>query len=252
MENLILNSVLVDDERPSREALGTYLRDFCPNVKIVAECENIQSAYQSIQSLRPELVFLDIEMPNGNGFDLLRMFKKIEFKVIFVTAYSEHALRAFRFSATDYLLKPVKVDELVDAVSKVRHEMALQYTNLNLQTLLEGISGRETIDKQIVIPSSRGFTVLKTSDIILCEAEGYCTHFHLTGKEKITSSRNLKYYEELLSNSQVMRVHHSYLIHLNHVKGYSHLGEISLTEDLSCPLGNNYKAQFLEIFGRKK
>lgn len=252
MENLILTAILVDDERPSREALGTYLRDFCPGVKIVAECGNIQSAYESIRTLQPNLVFLDIEMPNGNGFDLLRMFKNIDFKVIFVTAYSEHALHAFRVSATDYLLKPVKVDELVEAVNKVRQELSLHHTNLNLQTLLEGISGRESMDKQIVIPSARGFTVLRTADIIMCEAEGYCTHFYLAGKEKITSSKNLKYYEELLSKSQVIRVHHSNLANLNHVKGYSHLGEISLSEDLSCPLGNNYKAHFLEIFGRMK
>ena len=133
MQDHLLKAIVVDDETPSREALSTYIRDFCPIVRIVAECNNARAAYQSILEQRPHLVFLDIEMPNGDGFDLLRMFKTIDYKVIFVTAFSEYALRAFRFSASDYLLKPVKVDELVEAVNKVNQELASRQTNLNLQ-----------------------------------------------------------------------------------------------------------------------
>jgi len=252
MQNNLLKAIVVDDEKPSREALSTYIRDYCPNVRIVSECNNASTAYDSILNQRPNLVFLDIEMPNGDGFDLLRMFKKIDFKVIFVTAFSEYALRAFRFSATDYLLKPVKVDELVEAVNKVRQELTLQNTNLNLQILIEGLLHKETIINNLVIPSIKGFTVIKIPDLIMCEADGYCTHFYLTNRVKITSSKNLKHYEELLSNHQIVRVHHSNLINLNHVKGYSYLGEISLSEEICCPLGNSYKTNFLEIFGKNK
>ncbi len=252
MQEQLLKAIVVDDEMPSREALSTYIRDFCPGVRIVSECNDSQSAYQSILEHRPNLVFLDIEMPNGSGFDLLRMFKTISFKVIFVTAFSEYALRAFRFSATDYLLKPVKVDELVEAVDKVKQEFTLKHSNLNLQTLMNGLSQKETISYTLVIPSTKGFTVIKISDLIMCEADGYCTNFYLTGKEKITSSKNLKHYEELLASHPFVRVHHSNLINLNHVKGYGHLGEISLSEGLGCPLGNNYKSHFLEIFGKNK
>ena len=106
MQDHLLTAIVVDDEKPSREALSTYIRDFCPNVKVVTECDNAKLAYQAILEHQPKLVFLDIEMPNGDGFDLLRMFKRIDFKVIFVTAFSEYAIQAFRFSATDYLLKP--------------------------------------------------------------------------------------------------------------------------------------------------
>jgi two-component system LytT family response regulator len=252
MQDQLLTAIVVDDEKPSREALSTYIRDFCPNVKVISECENAKSAYQTILEHHPKLVFLDIEMPNGDGFDLLRMFKRIDFKVIFVTAFSEYALNAFRFSATDYLLKPVKVDELVEAVAKVKEELALQHTNLNLQMLMEGLSHKESSHNDLVIPSTKGFTVIKIPELIMCEADGYCTHFYLTGKEKITSSKNLKHYEELLSDHRMMRVHHSNLINLEHVKGYCHQGEISLSEEICCPLGNNYKAQFLEVFGKKK
>ena len=252
MQENLLKAIVVDDEKPSRDALSTYIRDYCPNVQIVSECDNAKTAYKSILEQLPNLVFLDIEMPNGDGFDLLRMFKTIGFKVIFVTAFSNYALRAFRFSATDYLLKPVKVDELVEAVNKVMQEFTLHHTNLNLQILMEGLSHKETNTNNLVIPSSKGFTLIKIPDLIMCEADGYCTHFYLTGKVKITSSKNLKHYEELLSNHTIIRVHHSNLINLIHVKGYCHLGEISLSEGICCPLGNNYKSHFLEIFEKNK
>ncbi len=224
MQDQMLTAIVVDDEKPSREALTTYIRDFCPDVRIVSECNDSQSAYKSIVEHRPRLVFLDIEMPNGSGFDLLRKFKTINFKVIFVTAFSEYALRAFRFSATDYLLKPVKVDELVEAVNKVSQEFAFQHTNLNLQILLEGLSHKEPTTNNLVIASTKGFSVIKITDLIMCEADGYCTNFYLSGKEKITSSKNLKHYEGLLMDHPFMRVHHSNIVNINHVKGYSHQG----------------------------
>ena len=252
MQDHLLKAIVVDDETPSREALSTYIRDFCPIVRIVAECNNARAAYQSILEQRPHLVFLDIEMPNGDGFDLLRMFKTIDYKVIFGTAFSEYALRAFRFSASDYLLKPVKVDELVEAVNKVNLELASRQTNLNLQILLDGLSNKENDITNLVIPSTKGFSVIKITDLIMCEADGYCTNFYFAGKGRVTSSKNLKHYEELLANHPFMRVHHSNLVNINHVKGYSHQGEISLSEEICCPLGNSYKPRFLEIFGKNK
>jgi two-component system LytT family response regulator len=105
----LIKSVIVDDEQPSREALANYIREYCPDIEIVSECKSAKTAFKCINERRPQLVFLDIEMPRGSGFDLLKMFKTIPFKVIFVTAFSDYAIQAFRFSATDYLMKPVKV-----------------------------------------------------------------------------------------------------------------------------------------------
>jgi len=136
------------------------------------------------------------------------------------------------FSASDYLLKPVKVDELVEAVNKVNQELASRQTNLNLQILLEGLADKEPNTKNLVIPSTKGFSVIKIEDLIMCEADGYCTNFYLKGKCKVTSSKNLKHYEELLNNYPFMRVHHSNLVNINHVKGYCHQGEISLSEEI--------------------
>ncbi len=237
---------MVDDEEPSREALVTYLRDFCPEVEVVAECDSVKSAYQAIRTYKPALVFLDIDMPNGNGFDLLQMFRQPDFRVIFVTAFSEYALRAFRFSAVDYLLKPVKVDELVEAVSKVRAEASTFRGNLNLEVLMETISQQHP-NPRLVIPNTKGFVVVDTNELIMCEADAYCTIFHLTGKRKICSTKNLKYYEELFDTRQFIRAHRSHLVNLVHVKGYSHQGEIHLAEDLRCPLGDNYKNRFIRL-----
>jgi two-component system LytT family response regulator len=246
MHSKLLKTIVVDDEKPSREALSTYIKDFCTDIEIAAECDSVKTAYQSILKHKPQLVFLDIEMPNGNGFDLLQMFKTPPFKVIFVTAYSDYAIRAFRFSAADYLLKPVKVDELVDAVNKVRQELEKEQSNQNLQVLIQSLNSHNGEVHQLVIPDSKGYSVIKVNDIIMCEAEGYCTHFYLTGKRKITSSKSLKHFEDIFNDHQIIRVHRSHLINLSKINGYTKQGEIRLEENLSCPLGNNFRQQFLE------
>lgn len=245
-----LKTIVVDDEKPSREALSTYIRDFCPGVDIVAECDSVKPAYEAILKLKPQLVFLDIEMPNGNGFDLLKLFKTPPFKIIFVTAYSDYALRAFRFAAADYLLKPVKVDELVEAVSKVKHDVENEQTNLNLQILMEDLAHHDNHLHQMVVPDNKGFTVIKLVDLIMCEADGYCTCFYLTGKRKICSAKSLKHYEEMFANQQIIRVHRSFLVNHSKIMGYTKQGEIILEENLTCPLGNNYRQLFMEKLGR--
>jgi two-component system LytT family response regulator len=246
MQSKLLTAIVVDDEKPSREALSTYIRDFCPGVEIVAECDSVKPAYHAILKHQPQLVFLDIEMPNGNGFDLLQLFKTPPFKVIFVTAYSDYAIRAFRFAAADYLLKPVKVDELVEAVNKVKQDLENEQTNLNLQILIEDIAQRDNHLNQLVIPDNKGFTVIKFADLIMCEADGYCTCFYLTGKRKICSTKSMKHFEEIFANQQIIRVHRSFLVNLSKITGYTKQGEIRLEENLSCPLGNNYRQQFME------
>ena len=246
-----LKTILVDDEKPSREALATYIRDFCPGVKIVAECDSVKSAFQAIQEHQPQLIFLDIEMPNGNGFDLLQLFKNPTFKVIFVTAFSDYAIRAFRFSAIDYLLKPVKVDELIEAVDKVKQELLSGPDNQNLISLMESLNHTDIQPHKLVIPNTKGYIVINTSDLIMCQADGYVTHFYILGKSKVCSTKILKHYEEILDHHQFIRVHRSHLVNLVHVKGYTHLGEILLADNLTCSLGDTYKQHFVEVLWRK-
>jgi len=245
-----LKTIVVDDEKPSREALATYIRDFCTGVEIVAECDSIKSAFQAIQKFQPHLVFLDIEMPNGNGFDLLQLFKNPSFKVIFVTAFSNYAIRAFRFSATDYLLKPVKVDELIEAIDKVKQELLAEVDNQNLISLMENLNHAGNNHSKLIIPNTKGYVAVTISEIIMCQADGYVTHFYLLGKTKVSSTKILKHYEEIFDH-QLIRVHRSYMVNLAHVKGYTHLGEILLADNLTCPLGDTYKQHFVDMLGKK-
>ncbi len=213
----MIKAVIIDDEKLARDVIANYLGEFCPDVEIVAQASSVRTALAAIQKTSPDLVFLDIEMPDGNGFDLLSLFEKIYFKIIFITAYSEYAIRAFRFSALDYLLKPVKIDELIDAVARVRSA------------------------------EPRGIS----NEIILCQADGYCTNFHLSGNRKVVSSKNLKHFDGLLEDQNFMRVHHSYMINLDHVTGYTRQGEILLSEGLKAYLGDSYKGEFARKFTGK-
>jgi two-component system LytT family response regulator len=243
---------VVDDEKPSREVLINYLQENCPFIEIVSECNSVQSAYLAITEYHPELVFLDIEMPKGNGFELLRMFKTIDFKVIFITAFSEYAVEAFRFSAIDYLLKPIKIAELIEAVNKVKLERNMNHSFQNIQALLENLYSPIIESKSLVIPNSKGYSVIKTNEIILCTADGYCTHFNLTGNKKMSSSRSLKYYEELLPINQFLRVHRSYIINLQHVESFNLMGQIFLTENHNCTLAKGFKESFHNSFKHTK
>jgi len=247
----MIRAVIIDDEQPAREVIDNYLREYCPDVEVVAKASSVSTGYNAIRKTSPDLVFLDIEMPDGKGFDLLNRFESIDFKIIFVTAYSEYAIRAFRFSAVDYLLKPLKIDELIDAVDKVRKEgrsgLSSEIVSSLLSNLREGTSRQSTL----IIPNIKGFEVLRVPDIIMCQADGYCTNFHITGQRKVVSSKNLKHFDGLLEDQNFLRVHHSYLVNLGHITGYTRQGEILLTEGLKAYLGDSYKNEFVRKFSGK-
>ena len=188
-------------------------------------------------------------MADGNGFDLLGLFAIIDFKVIFVTAYSEYAIKAFRVNAIDYLLKPVKIDELQTAVGRVRASLTgAEPYNADLKALLKDITEGAMAREVITVPHLKGFDVLRVSEIIMCSADGYCTNFYLSGRRKIVSSKNLKNYADLLTKYDFLRVHHSYLINPAYVKSYSNQGEIVLAENLKASLGDKYKREFFIRF----
>jgi two-component system LytT family response regulator len=245
---LLLKSIIVDDERPSREGLINYIEEFCPDVEIIAECNSAKSAFKAINEHKPHLVFLDIEMPRGSGIDLLKMFESISFKVIFITAFSDYAVQAFRYSATDFLLKPVKVSELVEAVKRAKFEIFAHNSFENIEFLLQNFNSPSLNTRKLVIPNSQGFCVVNTSEIIMCKADGYCTHFFLENDKKITSSYNLRFYEDLLPSNQFMRVHNSFIINTQHVLAYNNHGFIELTENNKCSLSAARKSHFLHVF----
>jgi two-component system LytT family response regulator len=247
----MLRTIVIDDEKLSREVICNYLKAYCIDIDVVATAASVKTAYKAINKYHPDFVFLDIEMADGKGFDLLMMFEKIDFKVIFVTAYSEYAVKAFRFSAVDYLLKPVKIDELISAIEKIK-SLGEQVPGIDLLSeLMKNLNKVSALPRTLVIPHLKGFDVLKVSEIIMCMADGYCTNFFVTGDRKYTSSKNLKHFDEMLEEMNIIRVHHSYLVNLNHVLSYSRQGEILLGEGHKAYLGDSYKNHFIKRFGGK-
>jgi len=248
----MLRTIVIDDERLSREVLCNYLKEYCPDVEVVATATSVKTAYKAIKKYSPDFIFLDIEITDGMGFDLLGLFENIDFSIIFVTAYSEYAVKAFRVSAVDYLLKPVKIDELIDSVERVKVLNSYSAGSANLSVLLNNLKGDPGIVPTLVIPHLKGFEVLKIPEIIMCHAEGYCTDFYLTANRKVTSSKNLKHFNDLLEDHNFIRVHHSYLVSINHISGYSRQGDILLSEGNKASLGDSYKNSFVKRFLGKR
>jgi two-component system LytT family response regulator len=247
-----IKCIIVDDELPARECLQNFLQEYCRDVEVVAQADSARTALDAIIRYRPDLVFLDVEMPNGNGFDLLRQLGSINFNIIFVTAFEEYAVTAFRFSATDFLLKPINIKELMEAVERVRQERIRKIDTTNIEALLKFTQNEPDNFNKLVVSNNLGFKVVSLDNIISCQADGYCTIFHLKGGEQLISTKNLKYYDELLSGQNFQRVHNSFLVNLQHVLEYSSEGLIGLSENNQAPLGNTYKKKFLEFFERSR
>lgn len=214
-----LSVIIVEDELHSRESLRNLLRDYCKGTEVVSLCDNIDDGLREIQIKKPDLLFLDIEMPGGTGFDLLEQLRRFDFEVIFTTAFEHYALKAIKFSALDYLLKPIDVDELMEAVEKVMQKKEQEKENLKLRSLLENFNKSKT-DHTITLATAEGLEFICVSDIFYCEASGSYTKFHLTNNNKLLVSKHLKEYELLLTDYGFYRTHNSFLVNLSHVKRY--------------------------------
>jgi len=248
----MIRSVIVDDEKYSREVLKDQLLSYCTDIDVIDMADCIKSAKICIEQYRPDLVFLDIDMPNGSGFDLLKNFDRLFFKVVFVTGHNEFAIEAFRYSASHYLLKPVGPRELREAVEKVRNEIDRDIEFTNTELLLQWAQSTQFTFNTIVIPHLEGFKVVNISEIIYCRADSYCTELILTGGRHILSTRNLLHFEETLQNRSFFRVHNSYLINLHHVREFVNDGSVILNDNQTAPIGNTYRRRFLDFFKRMK
>lgn len=217
----MIRAIHADDEALSRDTLKKLLEMHCPEVELVAQCENAETARIQIETLKPQLVFLDIAMPGKNGFGLLRDLDEINFEVIFVTAHNEYTIQAIRYSAVDYLLKPIDDDELIQAVERVKKRLKENGSAQAVEAFLHNTqTARSQQEMQLCIPGIRGFQVIKISDIIYCEAENTYTAIYLRQNQKLLASRPLIDYELLLQDAFFIRIHKSYLINMQHLKEY--------------------------------
>lgn len=216
----MINAILIDDEKHCLETLNMMLSRYCKDVHIVEECRSAKKGLEAINKHKPDLVFLDIEMPMMNGFELLEQVSEINFAVIFTTSYDQYAIKAFRYSALDYLLKPIDPEELIAAVKKVSSKKNLPFAE-QFDILLRQIKHKGSGFEKIAVPTIEGFELIRADEIIRCEADDNYTHLYLKDKSKIVASRMLKEMEELLEEFQFfVRVHNSHLVNMNEVEKY--------------------------------
>ena len=216
----MIRAVIVEDEKKSRELLHKMVEKHCPQLTVVGTAENVKMGTELIRKEKPELLFLDIAMPDGTGFDLLERVQDMNFEVIFTTATDKYAVKAIKYSALDYLLKPIDVEELKVAVNKVAEQQSSLSNVQNLQFLLQNIKKSDDNYNKITLPTGNAYEVVSIQDIIRCEAEGNYTTFILANQRKLLVSVGLKHYEDLLPHEHFIRVHHHHLININHVVRY--------------------------------
>lgn len=239
-----IRAILVDDEERATNALSMLLSLECPQVNVIDKCRNVPEAVLAINKLKPDLVFLDIEMPEYNGFDLFGFFRDIDFNVIFVSAYSEYAINAFEVSAIDYLLKPVDIDLLKAAVEKVNSKLKSSEAYQRLEILQKAFKG-EVLTK-IALPMSDGVVFLPVQDIVMLEADGAYTTIHKSDKTKVLVSKKLKFFELALKDNQLFfRSHRSNMINLNHLTKYNKgNNELTLDNGMIATLSRDRKTEF--------
>lgn len=247
MINSKITAVIVEDEAVAREVLRSYLTKYCPQVQIIGEAENSKEAIPLLHELQPKLVFLDVEMPFGNAFDVLEGCKDIYFETIFVTAFSEYSLKALNQSAAYYLLKPISIEELIVAVNKVQqHLLNHELFNRN-KIIVENFRETQPEKKQVILPTLEGFEVVKMEDIIRLKGNGNFTDIYLTDGNKKMVCRFLKHFSEILP-FPFIRVHKSHIINNNYVKSYNKGGTIMMQDNSEIEVSSLYKEEFLKHF----
>lgn len=214
-----IHALIVDDERKSRDVLSGLLTEFCPQVKIAGQASDIDEASELILEEKPDLVFLDIQMPGGTGFNLLDKFDKVRFRTIFTTSYDQYAIQAIRWSAIDYLLKPVRIDELVKAVEKMTEGSDHSMRPELIELAKENLQHHSSL-KKLALPTLDGFCIVSINEIVYCEANSNYTSIFLSNGQQMLVSRTLKEFDDSLSERFFFRIHHSHLINLDFVKKY--------------------------------
>ena len=247
-----MKAVIIDDEKDSRDILANYIKKYCPNVTVSGFGESVDTGIVAIEANQPDIVFLDIEMPYGNGFDLLDKVKKVDFETVFVTAFDHYAMQALNQSAAYYLLKPIDIDELIKAVEKIKKEREEENYTKHAQVLLENMRSGSQQTQKIMLPTLEGFEIVTIKTIVYCEAVDNFTRFFFETGNPLLICRTLKYFEDLLKDYNFQRIHRSYLINPEYVVRYSKGkgGFVTMKNNKELEISPNKKKEFLDSFER--
>ena len=248
----MIRSILIDDEKNSLEMMEWLLRTYCPQVEILALCHSAEQGIEAINRLKPDVIFLDIEMPKMNGFDMLEQFETLFFDVVFCTAYDQFAIKAFKYSALNYLLKPIDPEDLVATVERIEKRKSLP-TKEQFELLLHTMhQPTRPTPQRIALTTNDGMIFVPTNDIIYCEAESNYTKVVLTGGKKIMVSKVLKDIDEALSGPDFCRVHSSFLINVNRIKKYvrGEGGYLIMDDDTNVSISRSRRQEFMDLFSK--
>lgn len=248
----MINTILIDDEVTGLESLKLSIEKYCPDIAVKGAFKSPHLGLAGIRKIKPDLVFLDVQMPQMSGFDVLQQASPINFDVIFVSAYDQYAIKAIRFSALDYLLKPVDVDELIHAVRKAKDRVNKKSSIYQYQSVLNNIQLKSGKIEKLAVPTADGIDFFETRDIIYCKADGSYTVIMLKNNQRVFVCKNLIDFENLLIDSGFCRVHHSHLINLSHVQKYvkGEGGYVILTDNHHVDISRRKKEEFLALLDR--
>lgn len=249
-----MRTLIIDDEQQSISALKSEIGFHCPELEVIGEARSVKEGIEKIQTLQPQLIFLDIQLSDGLGFDILSAFRDQYFKIIFTTAYSQYAIKAIKMSALDYLLKPIDPDELVTSVKKAAKQMASETLSSQFNVLLQQLTNKNDTEQQIVLKDIDKTYFIKLNDILFCEAEGSYTKFHITNGNPIFVSRNLRSFEEILGPAGFFRTHHSCLVNPSKIRIYDRKtdnGTLILEGGHAIPVSQRKKEMVLALLEKK-
>lgn len=236
----------------ARETIAEMLSLYCKEVEVVALADDVGPGVDVIRKHQPDLVLLDIQLINGTGFDILKKLNSHDFKVIFITAFEDYAVKAFKFSALDYILKPIDPDELIEAVDKARQLMSADAMSLKLKALFDNMDSLSKEGKKIVLKTANNVHLISLHDIIRCQSDKNYTHFYVNGLDKIVVSKTLKDYEDILTDYNFYRAHQSHLINISHIKRYEKAdgGYLVMSDDSVVPVSFRKKEKLMNLFNR--
>ena len=245
-----ISAVIIDDEPGNVFTLVELVKQYCPRVSIAGTAPDALKGYDLIVQIKPDLVFLDIEMPYGNAFDLLDKLLPVSFEVIFVTAFNDYAIKAFKYAALDYLLKPVNINELKEGINKVSKRLEEKNINTRVSSLLDNLRSESAVAQKIALPTIEGCSFENVNDIMYLQAEGSYTYIYCKEKTKLLVSKSLKEFEEILPAASFCRIHHSSIININFVKKYfkGRGGYVQMEDGTSIEISIRKKNDFFERF----